>query len=432
MLPRLRILVIAHELSPIQGSECAIGWNISTRLGMYHDVTVLYAAGSQAKPNSYREALQDFEQKNGKIPGLTFIAVDQPEKTLRLVKRNAAFSKLGPTGLPVLYFMGYRHWEMEAYKVARKLHEANPFDAVHHLTQIAFREPGYCWQLGIPFFWGPTGGIGPLPSAFFKMLSKKAALIERLRGYSNKKIFRSTERIIKANEQAAVIYTYALDDQALFEKRARGKVKLMLDVGTQQHEGLVRIKDENINQLKGIWCGHIIERKAPEILLRALATSSDTKNKIQFTVLGDGPLSGPMQELARELGLNNINWVSNVNRETVFKMMSGADFFVHTSLREATSSVIPEALSTGLPVICHDANGMSLAINETCGIKVPLIDPQTSINGFHAAMQKLLDDRSLMNRLQQGALKRSEEISWDRMAKTMAEDYVEAASKFKG
>ncbi len=428
-IPRLRILIIAHEMSPIQGSECATGWNISTRLAAYHDVTVIYATGSQAKPESYRDALEEYERKHGKVPGVEFIAVDQPEKTLKLAKRNQKFSRLGPTGLPVLYFLGYRYWEMEAYKVAEKLHRQKPFDAVHHLTQLAFREPGYCWKLGIPFFWGPTGGVGPLPSSFYKILSFKAAFIERLRGYSNAKIFRSTERIIEANKSAAVIYVYSLEDQALFQKRAKGKVSLMLDVGTQIHDGLTRSNSEDHKIIKGIWCGHIIERKAPELLLRALAKSEDTKTKIRFTILGDGPLAEPMKALAKELGLTNIDWVSNVNRETVFKMMAASDFFVHTSLREATSNVIPEALSTGLPVICHDANGMSLAINPACGIKIPLVDPQTSINGFHEAMQKLINDRSLLKKMQQGALKRSEEISWDNMARTMAGDYAEAAGK---
>lgn len=427
--PRLRILIIAHEMSPIQGSECATGWNISTRMAAYHDVTVIYATGSQSKPKSYRNALEEYERKHGKIPGVEFIAVDQPEKTLKLAKRNEKFSRLGPTGLPVLYFLGYRHWEMEAYKVAEKLHKQKPFDAVHHLTQLAFREPGYCWKLGIPFFWGPTGGVGPLPSSFYKILSFKAALIERLRGYSNAKIFRSTERIVKANENAAVIYVYSLEDQALFQKRAKGKVSLMLDVGTQKHDGLSRLTSEDHEIIKGIWCGHIIERKAPELLLRALAKSDDTKTKIRFTILGDGPLADSMKSLSKELGLTNIDWVSNVSRETVFKMMAGSDFFVHTSLREATSNVIPEALSTGLPVICHDANGMSLAINDGCGIKVPLVDPETSIDGFHQALQKLLDDRELLKRLQQGALKRAEEISWDNMVKTISEDYIEAVSK---
>jgi glycosyltransferase involved in cell wall biosynthesis len=98
-------------------------------------------------------------------------------------------------------------------------------------------------------------------------------------------------------------------------------------------------------------------------------------------------------------------------------------FFVHTSLREATSNVIPEALSTGLPVICHDINGMSIAINDKCGLKVPLSSPKESIDGFCEAIYTLAKNNELLNRLQKGAYQRAKEISWDSMAETIANDY---------
>ena len=48
---RLKVLIVAHEFSPEQGSECAVGWNYVTRIAEYHDVTVIYASGSQFKKN---------------------------------------------------------------------------------------------------------------------------------------------------------------------------------------------------------------------------------------------------------------------------------------------------------------------------------------------------------------------------------------------
>jgi len=111
--------------------------------------------------------------------------------------------------------------------------------------------------------------------------------------------------------------------------------------------------------------------------------------------------------------------------------MSEADFFVHTSLREATSHVIPEALSSGLPVICHDAYGMGIVIDRSCGIKIPLLSPEDSINGFHAAIEKLVLDKQLLNELKIGAKKRSLEITWDMMAETMAIDYSEIVNANK-
>ena len=103
--------------------------------------------------------------------------------------------------------------------------------------------------------------------------------------------------------------------------------------------------------------------------------------------------------------------------------MGKADFFVHTSIREATSSVIPEALSMGLPVICHDAYGMGIAINDSCGIKIPLVSPERSIACFRSAIEQLVRDRVLLSNLRRGAFRRVSEINWDNMARTISVDY---------
>jgi glycosyltransferase involved in cell wall biosynthesis len=83
----------------------------------------------------------------------------------------------------------------------------------------------------------------------------------------------------------------------------------------------------------------------------------------------------------------------------------------------------------GLPVICHDAFGMSSALNDKCGINVPVISPAESVKGFHNAMEKLVVNRSFLKELKTGAFKRAGEISWDVMAETMANDYIAIANK---
>ncbi len=78
-----------------------------------------------------------------------------------------------------------------------------------------------------------------------------------------------------------------------------------------------------------------------------------------------------MKELAKTLGYST-RMDQRVEHAQVFELMADADFFVHTRIQEATSSVITEALTMGLPAICHDGFGMSVAVTDTCGIKVPL------------------------------------------------------------
>jgi len=46
---------------------------------------------------------------------------------------------------------------------------------------------------------------------------------------------------------------------------------------------------------------------------------------------------------------------------------------VFPSLREATSTFVMQALSTGLPVICLDHCGFGDIIDETCGFRYLLL-----------------------------------------------------------
>lgn len=203
----------------------------------------------------------------------------------------------------------------------------------------------------------------------------------------------------------------------------------MTDVGTYARAAISNGLSNDENFLKGIWCGRLSDFKAPALLLRALATSELTRKKIKFTIIGTGALEQSMIDLAKELKLENIEWIKEVEHSMVFELMAKADFFVHTSIQEATSSVITEALTMGLPVICHDAFGMSVAINDTCGIKIPFVSPEVSVKGFHDAMESLILNNNLLKDLKRGAYKRSAEISWDVMAETIANDYTTVANK---
>lgn len=428
-MKRLNVLIVAHEFSPNQGSECAEGWNLVTRIAKYHDVTVLYASGSQFCNDSYVTAVEDFYKLNDPISGLKLINIDQPSLTKIFTRINKNFVKIGSIGLPILYFMGYKFWQKKVYKKAKKLNEIYNYDISHQLTQITFREPGYLWKLNVPFVWGPTGGTSTIPKGFLHILTWKSFFFEKIRTLSNFYQFNYVNRIIQANKQAALIYCFTNEDGIRFKKRSTGKIKLMLDAGTNSNKiSNVSRKNES-SVITGIWCGQLIERKAPLILLRALALGNFSNQKLRIIIIGSGPLETSLHKLAEELKIDNIEWISRVSHDKIFELMRSADFFVHTSYREATSNVIPEALSIGLPVICHDANGMSIAVNENCGIKIPLISYEESVKGFCKAINSILEDNDLLNKIKAGAVIRSNEISWDSMAETIAEDYIKICNE---
>jgi glycosyltransferase involved in cell wall biosynthesis len=67
---------------------------------------------------------------------------------------------------------------------------------------------------------------------------------------------------------------------------------------------------------------------------------------------------------------------------------------------------------------------MSIVINESCGIKIPLVSFEESVVGFQNAIHKIISDSNYLAQLKKGAKARTEEISWDKMAETIANDYL--------
>ena len=94
----------------------------------------------------------------------------------------------------------------------------------------------------------------------------------------------------------------------------------------------------------------------------------------------------------------------------------------HTTLK--IDCLILFSLASGLPIVCHDAFGMSHAITENCGLKVKFSNKEESVAGFKRSLETFLDDPSLVNKLSQGAHKRAEELSWNRIIQRISNDYL--------
>ncbi len=433
-MKQLNVLIIAHEFSPTQGSECAVGWKIVTNLAKHHNLTVLYAKTNQFNTSQYEESVCQYLSKGFFSKELTLIPIEQPKATRVFVKINSLISsKNSAIGFAPLYYAGYKAWHKEAFKAAKIVIKEKNIDIVHQLTSISFREPGYLWKFDIPFVWGPCSGMVKIPLSFFVSLTFKEISFELIRRFSNYVQSNFSFRVKKATKKAALIYAVTDDDFRYFKLRANCQLKRMLDVGSYN---MKPVRTRNILQdnekLKIIWVGRLVYTKALDLLFKSLSLNNKSLNSfIELTIIGDGPLRLKYENLSKELGLKNIVWKGDISHEEVFRAMGKSDILVHTSIKEATSSVVLEALSFGLPVLSHDAFGMSYAIDESSGLKIPFESPEISAIGFHNAIKELANNRKLLSKLREGAIRRSKELSWNSMAKTIADDYIKIYNNSK-
>jgi glycosyltransferase involved in cell wall biosynthesis len=412
------VVLSAFALSPARGSEPGIGWNIAFRLAAHHDVTVLCNPGLGSE--AHRHEVEEFFQRNGPVPGLEIRFVPSPLLTRWFQRPLISFAT-------PFYFVGYAAWQRAALAEARRLHDQRPFEIAHHLTITGFREAGYLWKLPIPFIWGPVAGAANIPWPYFKLFSWRDRIFYGLKNIVNTLHKRLKFRSKRAARTARQILASTYDDQAMLRQWGC-ESRLMLDMGAENLRGTERSYDGD-RPLRLAWSGLHAGRKALPLLLLALATlkEKDSRVAVSLVILGDGPQNAAWKELARNLGIDSLlQWRGRLDRAAALEEMRQADVFVSTSVQESTSAVVMEALALGLPVICHDACGMGIAVTDACGLKMPLKSPAQSRQTLADAIARLMSTPALVRELSAGALARAAELSWDNKAADIAAIYESA------
>lgn len=411
---RLNILISAYYCSPYRGGESAVGWKVATGLAKHHDVTVICGDLSAEAPTG--ADLDRWKHEQGMPDGLTVHHVRAEGMTRRIHDLHAL------PGLWFLFYEAYRRWQRQVLGVASDLHRVKPFDVVHHVNVIGFREPGYLWRLGVPFFWGPVTGAPMVPAAFLRDFSAREKFRWGSRNFLNAIQIRMAGRSAAAARAAARVWAVSGEDREVF-RRWGVTAEPMLETGCSGSSASGPRRREPGEPLRLCWSGLFQGIKALPLLLRAMA--GHDRSDVVLDVLGDGVEAERWKELAASLGLDGrVFWHGMLPRDEALRKMEAAHALVHTSVKEGTPHVVLEALSMGLPVICHDACGMGTAVTDTCGIKVPLRDPAASEEGFRQALGRLLADAALLESLSLGALARAEELTWDAKISRYEQSYL--------
>ena len=118
-----------------------------------------------------------------------------------------------------------------------------------------------------------------------------------------------------------------------------------------------------------------------------------------------------------------VQWMGNCPNEQVKDEMRKADLFLFTSVNEDTSTVVLEAISNHLPVLCFDACGMSSVVTDDIGMKIPLSHPEQSVKDFAERIEYLYKHREVLTKMSKNCRHRAEELSWERKAKEMVRIY---------
>ena len=398
----MKVLLMAYECSPWRGSEWAVGWG-----------RLLQAArGAEPHVITSEENFQALERARaqGLVPANVRFYTPTPDGELRGMERKPA--------LFAYNYRAYHHWQKLALALARELHDREHFDLVHQVNVCTFREPGYTWQLGIPFVWGPIGGSQNFPARFLTMLPLAEAFKEGMRGISNRLSLRFKSRVQAAARSAAMIVAANSTNQRDYERAFHRPAELLLETGLHSvsEPDRSRFRDRLAKPgapLKILWSGEMQSRKALPILLRALAAIPDVP--FTLTVLGDGPERARWQLLAQYLGLgSHVAFLGRLPFAEAVAQMDQAELFCFPSLRDTSGNVVLEALAVGVPVVCFDHQGVGDIVTSACGIKLPVISPARAVEDWARTIRTLATNSTRLLNMSEAATVRARDFLWDR------------------
>jgi colanic acid/amylovoran biosynthesis glycosyltransferase len=148
----------------------------------------------------------------------------------------------------------------------------------------------------------------------------------------------------------------------------------------------------------------LVEKKGVEYAIRAVARLRDaTERRIEYRVLGGGPLRRELEKLVRELDVgDSVRLMGETDERGVREAMLDSDIFVAPSVvaedgdMEGVPVSIMEAMASRLPVVSTLHSGIPELVHDgISGLLVPERDPA----GLARALARLTDDAGLRRRM---------------------------------
>ncbi|MBX3046471.1 MAG: glycosyltransferase [Anaerolineales bacterium] len=169
-------------------------------------------------------------------------------------------------------------------------------------------------------------------------------------------------------------------------------------------------EEDTIQRKKIIAVGRLSPQKNFSVLLHAFAILHQRKLDARLLILGEGRERGKLENLARELGLENKVSLYGVTSNP-YAFMSMADVCVATSLWEGFPLVIAEALACGTQVVSTDCRSGPAEILDDgkYGWLTPINDPMATANAILQALARPLPTEMLKQRAQSFSTKQAAE-----------------------
>lgn len=172
----------------------------------------------------------------------------------------------------------------------------------------------------------------------------------------------------------------------------------IVDISLQKHE------HEKFNVVKIMTASRIDAVKGLKYMLEAIAILKTSDILFHYYMLGEGPKMDEMKAIASEKKLSGLV-TFNGFQSNIPVWLDSADIFAIPSVYENHSIAILEAMRAGKAIVATDVGGNGESITD--GVEGLLV-PARDSHALADALERLIKDKSLRDRLSKAARQRYE------------------------
>ena len=149
-----------------------------------------------------------------------------------------------------------------------------------------------------------------------------------------------------------------------------------------------------------------------DCILKAFFIVQQKLPEAKLIILGDGECRAELENLAKNLNLQNIHFVGRVNNDEIYNYLSKTDVFVSSPVIDNQPMSILEAYNAGLLVISSKVGGVPYMLEDR---KTGLLFESDNENELAEKMFLAVEKPEITKKIIRQANKELEKYSWDKI-----------------
>ena len=253
-------------------------------------------------------------------------------------------------------------------------------------------------------------------------MSIRNKLEENLREFSNYFFLKFDSNLKNfLNSKKIIFFSRTKDTKYNLKKYYKKNIFISSDIGIDtknKKNAIIRKEIKNF-----VFIGRSLYWKGGNILIDAFSLALKKNKNIRLSFYTKGKEKNNWKRKISDYNLDHyIKLYGWANHSKINSIYRSNDVFIFPSLHDSGGTVLLEALSNSLPVLCLNIGGPGKIITSNCGIKINVNKKSTEqsiVKQLSKNIIKIAENKKLYSKLSKGALLRAKSMSWKQTVKNV-------------